>query len=326
MSFNENRIGRRAFLVLSAGALLCKQAFARSDFPNKPVKVVVPYLPGGNSDVLGRMLARGLSALYGQQFFVENKSGSNSIIGTNYVAKSPADGYTLLFAISALANNETLYKRLPYKRSELTAVAGVARTPLVLATGHPVESLQKFIEFLHGRSMVSYATSGVGSAAHLLSERFVQAMNLQSATHVAYKGSAAIIADLVPGRVDFTFDSVTLMGGLIKQGKLHALAVTSEERLPALPTVPTLKELGFPSLTFYVWGGVFAPAATPPAVVDSLSAAVQEVLGKPEVRAKLRELNIEPFLIKSAEFNRFIDRDIQESGDLIRRMKVVLDQ
>ncbi len=308
-------------------ALACVPAAAQDAWPSRPIRVVVPYPAGGNTDIIARDVMKDLSTRLGQPVVIDNKPGANSILGTDLVAKAAPDGYTLLIVIGAYANNESLYRSLPYKPADLVAVSQLTRTSLVLLTARPgirtVEDLAR-----SGRDAAtpqSFASSGVGSAAHLLGERFARVQGMKGALHVPYKGSADAVADLISGRVGFMFDAISAMGPQIRQGKLTALAVTGQERSPLLPQVPSMKELGLPALVSHAFAGVMAPARTPPAVIERLSAELAVVMRNPELRAKLAAISTEAVGSTPAEFAAFLAQEVRVNGDLIRQLNLTLD-
>ncbi len=322
---------RRALVSLLVAAALgphaLKAAWAQEPFPSRPIRVVVPYPAGGNTDIIARDVMKDLSARLGQPIVIDNKPGANSILGTDLVAKAAPDGYTLLVVIGAYANNEALYRNLPYKSSELAPVSQLTRTSLVVVTARPgLRTLDDLVRSGQDASAPqSFASSGVGSAAHLLGERLARSTGMKGAMHVPYKGTADATADLVSGRVGFMFDAISAMGAQIRTGKLAALAVTGQSRSPQLPDVPSMGELGHPELVSYAWAGVMAPARTPAPVVQKLSSELAQVLQGAELRAKLQAISTETVGSTPAEFGRFIAQEAKTNGDLIRQLNLTLD-
>ena len=336
MNTSTPRRPARRRALASFASLLAALAFgheansaaqAQDNYPNRPIRVVVPYPAGGNTDIIARDVMKELSARLGQPVVIDNKPGANSILGTELVAKAPPDGYTLLVVIGAYANNESLYRNLPYKASDLAPVSQLTRTSLVLVTARPgIRTLNDLM--LSGRDGAepqSFASSGVGSAAHLLGERLARSTGMKGAMHVPYKGTADATADLVSGRVGFMFDAISAMGAQIRQGKLAALAVTGQSRSPQLPDVPSMSELGHRDLVSYAWAGVMAPARTPAPVVQKLSAELAQVLQGPELRAKLQSISTEAVGSTPADFGRFIAQEARINGDVIRQLNLTLD-
>ena len=320
--------------VLFAAAALVAFTFttaaladAISAYPERPVRIVVPYPAGGNTDIIAREVTRRMASKLGQPFVIDNKPGANSIIGTEAVAKAAPDGYTLLIAIGAYANNFALYKNLPYRRSDLAPITQLTRTSLVLVTAKPdVATTKQLIALGSGQSgPVTFASSGVGSAAHLLGERFARSARMNSTQHVPYKGSAEAVSDLLAGRVGFMFDAVSAMGTHIKSGKLTAVAVTGESRSPLLPGVPSMREAGYPDMVAYAWAGLLAPAKSPKPILDKLASVAAEVLKDPELVEKLAAISTDAVGSKPAEFERFIRNESDVNGAVIKSLNIALD-
>ncbi|WP_051953496.1 Bug family tripartite tricarboxylate transporter substrate binding protein [Xenophilus azovorans] len=321
----RRRLGRMAIgLALACSAAA---AFAQQGYPSRPIRVVVPYPPGGNTDIIARDVMKELSARLGQPVVIDNKPGANSILGTDIVAKASADGYTLGVVIGAYANNGALYRNLPYRAGDLVPVSQLTRTSLVLVTARP--GTASLADLVHAAgdpaAPLSFASSGVGSAAHLLGERTARATGMKAVLHVPYKGTADAAADLVSGRVGFMFDAISAMGPQIQAGKLKALAVTGQDRSPLLPDVPSMKELGHPELVAYAWAGVLAPAHTPPAIVERLAGELSAVLKDPALRAKLAAISTEAVGSTPAGFARFLAEEQKVNVDLIRTLGISLD-
>lgn len=322
--------GRAFGLAASLAAALAATSTstrAQDTYPSRPIRVVVPYPAGGNTDIIARDVMKEVSARLGQPVVIDNKPGANSILGTELVAKAAPDGYTLLVAIGAFANNESLYRKLPYRMSELAPISQLTRTSLVLVTAQAgLRTLDDLVRSgADGQTPQSFASSGVGSAAHLLGERFARNTGMKNTMHVPYKGTADATTDLVSARVGFMFDAISAMGPHIRQGKLTALAVTGQERSPLLPEVPSLKELGHPALVSYAWAGVLAPARTPPAIVQRLATEFSAVMQGPELRTRLAAISTEPVGSTPTEFARFIAQEAQLNGEVIRQLNISLD-
>jgi tripartite-type tricarboxylate transporter receptor subunit TctC len=327
---SKSRLNRRACLSLLAIPILHaagSPARAQPDaaaYPARAIRVVVPYSPGGNTDIIARAVMTGLSERLGQSIVIDNKPGANSILGTDLVAKSQPDGHTLLVVIGAYANNQSLYKRLPFSPGDLAPVSLLSRTSLVAVTGQP--DIKRFDDLKRARpgGPLSFASSGLGSAAHVLSERVVRSLGVQ-AIHVPYKGSTDAINDLVSGRVDFMFDAVSAMGPLIQQGRLTALAVTGESRTPQLPQAPSLSELGHPELVSYVWAGLLAPGKTPKPIIAKLAAELDKVLREPALKAKLADISTEAMGGTPDDLAAFIANEVKVNGEVIKQLGLSLD-
>ena len=321
--------GYMSSAVLALALMTIPHALAQgaAAFPERPIRVIVPYSAGGNTDVITREVTRRMAAKLGQPFVVENKPGANSIIGTEAVAKAAPDGYTVLVAIGAYANNFALYKKLPYARSDLTPITQLTRTSLVLVTARPgIKNVKQLVAAGEDKSApLTFASSGVGSAAYILSERFIRSASMSATQHVPYKGSTDAVSDLLAGRVGFMFDAISAMGSHIKAGKLTAVAVTGENRSPLLPDVPSVREAGYPDMVAYAWAGMLAPAKTPQAIIDRLASTAAEVLRDPELVQKLAAISTEPVGSAPQEFDKFLSSETDINGKLIKELNISLD-
>ena len=321
---------QRAAAMLAVSAVLgwTASAQAQADYPSRPIRLVVPYPPGGNTDIIAREIARGLSARLGQPVNVENRAGANGVIGTDVVAKSAPDGYTFGVVIGAYAINQALNVKLPYRPSDLIPVSHMTRTSLVLVTGSglPVKTLSELVDLGRKASPpLTYGSSGVGSAAHLLGARLIQTTRLSDPVHVVYKGSSEAVGDLVGGRLGFMFDAVSAMGPQIKAGRMNAVAVTGKDRSPMLPDVPSMAELGYPGLVSYAWSGLLAPAGTPAAIVDRIAAEVATVLADKEIRQKLATISTEPIGSSPREFATFLQEEIRVNAEVVRQLGIKVE-
>ena len=279
-------------------------------WPSKPVRLVVTYPPGGGADAMARLIAPKLGEELGQPVIVENRPGASGQIGADQVAKSAPDGYTLMLDASSYATNPALFAKLPYdpaKAFKPVTVIALFPNMLVVNPQFSARSVAELIQLARSKpGVVAYASSGNGSAQHLAGKLFAQRMNL-NLLHVPYKGGGPAMTDVMGGQVPVFF--ANLASGLVhvKSGKLRVLGVTGARRVPVLPDVPTLTEAGVPQYEVYEWNAIFAPAATPPAVIDRLSGALRKVIATPEVRERIAALGGE--LVGSApdEAGRFID-------------------
>lgn len=310
-------------LALSAG--LAVHALAQDqapNFPTKPMKIVVPFAPGGSTDVMARMMAEGLTTRLKQQVVVENKAGAGGNIGADAVAKSQPDGHTLVMgSIGTHATNSLIYPQMPYDTAkDFEPVTQVAAVTLVLVT-HPsldIRSVKDLVAALGKQpGRYNYASGGVGASQHLAGELF-KYMTKTDMAHVPYKGSANALNDLLSGRVPVMFADLPLVISHIQAGNLRALAVGDEKRSPALPDVPTVAEAGIPGYAASAWYGLFAPAGTPAPVVAKLQSEVAAILEQPAVRKRMTELGATPAGSKPAEFREFQQNEI-------RRWKAVVD-
>lgn len=284
-------------LSLLAALLLPLPASAQT-YPSKPVRLLVPFAPGGTTDVLARLLAQKLSDLLGQQFIIENKPGAGGNIGTELAAKSPADGYTLVMSFDGtMAINPNTYARMPFDpQKDLVAVANVAQVPLLIVV-HPGVAAKNIAEFVAlakaSPGRINYSSAGHGSTGHLTGELFRGRAGIDI-VHVSYKGGGQAVQDLLGGQIQMLVTALPTVEGHLKGGKLRALVFTSSKRVPGAPDVPTLAESGYPGLEILSWYGLLAPAGTPQEIVRRLNAEINRVLQAPEVRERLTVLGTEP--------------------------------
>ena len=272
--------------------LIAPLAAAADDYPNKPIKWVVAYPPGGSTDIVARLMGQYLSTKLGQQILIENRAGGGNNIGTEYAAKSPPDGYTLYLVNPANAINATLYPKLNFNFLEdMQPVAGFIRVPNVMTVtkNFPAKNVQEFIEYAKKNpGKINMASSGAGTSVHLSGELFKYMAGIDM-KHVPYKGAGPAIVDLIGGQVDVLFDNMPSIVGHIRSGSVRALAVTSAQRSPALPDVPSVSEV-VPGYEASAWFGMSVPKGTPRAIVDRLNREVNDALADPVMKAKLAEL------------------------------------
>jgi tripartite-type tricarboxylate transporter receptor subunit TctC len=314
---------RNPFGTLLLGAALALSTAAHAqDFPTRPIRIVIPFSPGGGVDLLGRLIAEKLQAKWGQPVVPENRTGANGNIGAEYVSRAAPDGHVLLIATTGqYVNNKLLYKKLPYDPEALVPVALTTTVPLNLTIGPKlapkVKSLQDFISYLKANpGDVTYGSVGIGSSLHLTGE-LLQTMTGVKLIHVPYKGTAPAIADLVSGQLDTAF--VEIHGSLphMASGRLRVLAVGSEKRLQAVPDIPTMSEL-LPGFVSQIWTGISAPPGTPAPIVNRLSAAIIEAMKQPDLAKRLTDLHVEIVAQGPAEMAQQIRRDSAHWGAVIR--------
>ncbi|MCL1960290.1 MAG: tripartite tricarboxylate transporter substrate binding protein [Desulfovibrionaceae bacterium] len=280
----SNRIGK----MLAAGALLAASAAALAQgYPSQAVRVVVPYPPGGPTDIVARVIAKQLGDQMGQAFIIDNKSGAGGNLGAEAVARAAPDGYTLLVATTAHAINMSMFKNPGYEvQRDFAPVSLLTQGPLVLVTSmdFPAKNVAGIIALAKSRpGGLDFASSGNGQSTHLAAELFASAAGIKL-THVPYKGSAPALTDVVAGQVPMMFDTMLSAMPFVKSGKLKALAVTSPARSPAAPDVPTVAESGLPGYEAFAWNGLLAPAGTPSAIVERLNTELKKALELPAVR------------------------------------------
>lgn len=320
----------RRLAIPLALALCAIQApgFAQT-FPLRPVTLVVPFPPGGGTDTGGRVIAEQLGRRWGQPVIVENKGGAAGQIGADFVTKSRPDGYTLLLGnIGTQAINPLLYPKLPYDADKAFApVSLVAELPLAMMVNPsvPAKTAAEFVALAKARpGQMSYSSSGAGGAPHLAAEMFKDQTGA-FILHVPYRGGGPAIADLLAGHVQLSFMTVLEASGHIKAGKLRALAVTGDKRVPAFPEVPTLAESVAPGFNAISWIGLLAPAGTPPEVVDKLAADLRAVLADESVKARFVGLGGVPRATSPQEFARLIDDDKRRYAQIIRSRKITIE-
>ena len=300
-------------------------ASAQDAYPSKPIRLIVPYGPGGVSDSVGRVLAAGLTKAMNSSVFVENRGGAGGTIGGNIAAQSPADGYTILLTSPPMtAVAPALIKNMPYNVStDLMPVSTIITTPniLVVNLDLPVKTIHELIAYGKGpgKGKLSYGSSGPGSTGHVSATILLGAAGIEM-EHVPYKTSAAAFPDVISGRVSMAFDSLPSTIGFVRGGKVRPILVMSEKRSSLLPEVPTAAESGFPAATMNFWMGIEIPAKTPQPVVEKLSAGLKTMMESDEVRKQMAQFGAEPFYTTPAEFKKIRDADIQKYGSLVKEM------
>ena len=317
------------WLVLAALLAPCwPAAQAQSAWPTKPVRLVVPFAPGGFTDVVARILSQKLSIEFGQQFIVENKAGAGSTIGTDFVAKAPPDGYTLLIVSSTHVISPWIYKSLPYDPiRSFTVVGKLVDSPYVLLVNPKVraKNVQEFIALAKAApESVHYASSGNGSAQHLMGGLFV-ALTGAPLKHVPYRGSAGAATDLVAGVVESSFAGVPNALAQVPQGRLRALAVTTARRAPQLPDVPTMQEAGVAGYDASVWLALLAPAGTPHEIVAKLNAEIGRLMNSPETKKTLFDAGVEPAPSTSEDMAEYMQQEMARWGKVVKEAGIKLE-
>src|SRR4051812_29157001 len=307
----------------------CWFAAQAQDFPNKPVRIVVPWPPSGNVDITARAVAPALGEALGQQVIVENRAGAAGTIGSATVAKSTPDGYTLLLGSSGtITAGPAVFKTLPYDPvRDFVAVGGIQSVAIVLtaAPKTPVSSFQEFMVLAKAKpSGVSIASAGSGSSNHLAIELFMRMADVKL-LHVPYKGSGPAITDLLGSQVESMMDQLTASIGHIREGRIKPLAITSRSRSPLLPNVPTLEELGVKGYEASTFTGLFAPAGTPPPVLSKLSASLKKALANDTVRERYQGMGVEIIDSTQAEFAAFVRTDLEKWRRVAREGNIVVE-
>jgi tripartite-type tricarboxylate transporter receptor subunit TctC len=320
-------LSRRRFLRAgpNAAALTLVSRWAQAEgYPVRPVRIIVPWAPGGQTDVIGRILAQELSEFFGTQFYVENMPGAGGTIGVGRAAQSAADGYTALVTDISFVINASLYKKVPYDRDkdfEPVALAVTTTQVLVVTPSMPVQTVKQLVDLVkRNPGAYNYASPGVGTPGHMAGELFRLSAGLDL-VQVPFNGAGPAVVSTVAGHTPIAFGSPASTVAQIKDGKLRALAVASRTRVPALPDIPTMAEAGFPDIEIDVWIGVFVPAGTPSEIIAMLNRAIVGLVARPNVRERLATFGFEPSTVSFAETRERIRSDsakwarvIQDAG------------
>lgn len=315
-----------AALALVCATLLPVAAHA-DKWPDKPIRLVVPYSPGGGADNAARVLSQKLTASLGQSVIVENRPGGSGIIGAQNVAQAPADGYTVLYDASTFAVNPAL-RKMPFDPvKDLVPVSLAITVPniLVVPPNAPYKTVGEFVDYAKkSPGKLSYASYGAGSAAHLIGELLKKEAGIDL-LHVPYKGGAPALTDVMGGQVSSYFANAASGLNYVKTGKLRALAVTSSKRMPALPEVPTLAESGFKNFEVLEWNGFFVPKGTPKEVVARLSQEIQAAIKDPETRKRLEALGLDPVGSTPEAFGKFLHSEMERWAALVKSNRIAVE-
>jgi tripartite-type tricarboxylate transporter receptor subunit TctC len=318
---------KKSLLAIAAALGLATSAMA-NDYPNRAIRMIVPFPAGQASDTIARLVGDHLGRRLGQPIVVENKPGAGGNLGTEQGARAAADGYTLTIATAALPISKLVYRKLAYDPvKDFAPVTLMTVTPLVLVTRPdlPANNVKELVELARkSPGKLTFASSGTGTS-HQLSSELLKAIAEVDILHVPYKGSAPAHLDLMSGRVDMMFDNIVPVTPHIQSGKLKALAVTTKERAPALSNVATMAESGYANFEAVAWFGVLAPEGTPAPVVDKLSREINAVLRTPEVNAKLVSMGANVVGTSPAEFRKFMAAEINKWTPVVERAKIVID-
>ncbi|MDQ0142072.1 Bug family tripartite tricarboxylate transporter substrate binding protein [Cupriavidus necator] len=321
---------RRRLLVIARAAMVCALATAQPApaYPNKPVRIVVPFAPGGTTDVLARILAQRMTLAWGQPVIVENKPGVGGTIGASMVAKAPADGYTLLLGTVHHTIAQAVYKNLSYNFGrDFAPVSVIAMVPnvVVVNTAVPAKTIEEFVALARSQpGELNYGTAGAGTAHHLIGEMFKQRAGVDF-VHVPYKGSGPAVTDLMGGQVQVMFDTVTSALPHVKARNTRALAVTTAKRSSALPDVPTLAETVLPGFDVGTWFGIVAPRGTPTSVVEKIYGVIDRMVKTPEIRRQLIEIGAEPIGSTPLQMGAQIKAELSAYEALAKQSKVVVE-
>jgi tripartite-type tricarboxylate transporter receptor subunit TctC len=304
-----------AFAFLSAGAL----AQGVAGYPNRVVKIIVPFAAGGGTDLMARNIAQKLNEAWKQPVVVENRTGAGGIIGADAVAKAPADGYTLLLATTTTAINASLVAKPPYDMQrdlQPVAMLGLYALVAVVPAASPVRSLQDLVALSQKKALTA-GSGGNGTPLHLVLEMFKGASGA-NILHIPYKGGGPALVDLLGGQTDLVFSLSAECLPHVKSGKLRALAVTTETRIPQMPDVPTTAEAGFPGVQATGWNGLMVPSGTPKEIVAKINAEVTNIMAVPEMKSRIVEQGFFPVSMGVAETGKFISGDVERWGKIIR--------
>ena len=319
-------LARRA--VIACAAALCATGALAQAWPAKPVKLVVPYPPGGPTDIVARLVAQKLSEQTGQPFIIDNRGGAGGNLGAEMVAHAAPDGYTLVVATTAHAINPTLFKSLNYKlMTDFTPVSLLTRGPLVIVANKqlPANTVAELIALAKAKpGALNFASSGNGQSTHLSAELFATMAGVKM-SHIPYKGSAPALADTIAGQTQLMFDTMLSAMPQVKGGQLKAIAVTSAQRSPVAPELPTVAESGLPGYEAIAWNGLLAPAGTPPEVIDRLSTELKKTLALPEVKNKFEAQGFAASWNSPREYGDFLQAEVDKWAKVVKASGATVD-
>jgi tripartite-type tricarboxylate transporter receptor subunit TctC len=319
-------IFRAAAAMVFAALASVPVAAQTTDWPNKPVKFISPFPPGGSVDPLARLVAIKMTDATGQQFIVENKTGASGVIGTAYVAKSPPDGYTYVFVFDTHAVNPSLIPNMPYDTvKDLAPVMLIGTAPMAITT-NAAKPYRTFADVISAAKAapgtITFGTVGSGSLGHLAMTLLGQAAGIKL-VHVPYKGGGPMTQDVLGGQIELGIASVAQQGPHVKGGKLRAIAITGEKRSPVMPDVPTLAEQGFPGFSAYAWWGIFAPAGIPGPVLEKFHSQLVKIMNLPDVRKTLVEtLGMDVAAASPEDTQKFLLAQIERWGKVVRENNI----
>lgn len=310
-------------LSLAAAAVLAGFPAVAASYPERPIRMMIPFPPGGPNDVLGRLLATEMGKDLGQPVVIENKGGAGGTIGADMVAKAEADGYTLLFAGTApLSIAPSLYSRLPYDAAKdfaMVGMIGVSPSLLVVGAKQPLRSVQDIVTAARAApGKLNFASAGVGTPTHLAAELF-KSMAKVDIVHVPYKGGGPALNDLLAGQVEMYFGGIASVVPLVQQGTLRAIAVTGEERSPQMPDIPTISESGLPGYEIQNWYAIAAPAGTPQPVVERLNKTLAKVVALPMVQEKMHAVGVDPLTNTPEELAAYQQKELKKWAELVKQ-------
>lgn len=314
----------KLFAIFLLAVLLASAAQA---FPDRPVRLIVGFAPGG-SDISARLVAQKLSELWGQPVVVDNRPGAAGNIGADLVAKATPDGHTILLLVNSYTINTTAYRNLPWDLvRDFAPIGRYATSPMVVVVNDkmPARNFAEFVAYAKAnRGKINYGSAGTGTAPHLAAELFALRSGIEM-THIPYKGSGPSVTALVADEVQLSFGAMSAFDGLVQQGRLRSLAVTTATRFSRLPDVPTVAESGIPGFDVDIWYGLLAPAKTPPAIVKKLSDDLARVMADPDLLTKLRDRGLEPAYLDGQKTGDLIKQDVARWREVITKLKLSLE-
>jgi tripartite-type tricarboxylate transporter receptor subunit TctC len=323
------RFTRRSLAIACLAFATPLAAFAQAAYPNKPIRVIVPFAAGSTTDIIARAIADKMGQSMGQQLVIENKGGASGTIGQALVAAAAPDGYTIMVHSSSHTVSPHTFAKLPFDTiNDFTPVTPISSTPnvLVISPSKNIKTLQELLAYGKANpGKLNFASAGQGSATHLNAEKFKLAAKLE-ATNIPFKGSAEAVTEVMSGRVDYYFSPIAPVIGQIRNGQLVPLAVGSPKRAAALPQVPTTAEAGVPSSEFNFWIGMFAPAKTPMAIVNRLQDEVVKALASPEVKERFNTLGADAWTLEPAAFDTYIRDEIKSNAALVKAAGLQVQQ
>ena len=314
--------------LVALGSVVSGQAATAQNYPTKPIRLIVPFAPGGGTDITARAIAAKLSESWGQTVIPDNRAGANGTIGVDIAAKSAPDGYTICQISSSHAVNVGLYTKLPYDLlKDLTPVTQATSQPyaMIIHPSVPAKSVKEFIAYAKSKpGAINYGSSGTGGISHLGGAWFGFIAGI-SMVHVPYKGGALALTDMIGGQIQMQLGTLTLSGPHIKAGRLRVLAVTTPKRWPGTPELPTMQEAGVPGFAITQWYGIIAPARTPPAIISKLSKEISRLLHQPDVKDKLAADGANAVGNAPAEFGAHIKAEVEKYGKLVKQVGLKAD-